>query len=280
VSPTVRVGVGLGYAMTGLRQNQTITDRLVFPAAVTTSIRAVSTDGTVHHLLLTVGAQWDVASAFTVGATVTSPGLRIGGSTKITYSNIVYEAGGAENDLGFRDPDAKLDYKIPIRAMAGAAFRYSRGAIEADVRYYGAESEYELLSSDSTGLQITADSAGVPTISNPVFSPTVNRARSIVSFALGANFSLSPAVRLHAGVFSSPSPVSAPSQSTFRAVDITGVSGGVSLGAGRLTASLGVSSSWGTTTERQVGPTLGGLSGTTDVSIKTFTGLYSISYTF
>ena len=81
-------------------------------------------------------------------------------------------------------------------------------------------------------------------------------------------------------MFIDPSPVSGPSQSIFRAVDLTGASGGVSLGSGRLTASLGISSSWGTTTERAVGPTLGGLQGTTEVSIQTFTGLYAVSYTF
>ena len=280
LSPTFRVGVGVGYAITTLNQAQILSDRLVFPTAVTTGIQALSTDGSVSHLLLTAGAQWDLGSAFTVGALITSPGLRIGGSSKITYSNIVFQAGGAESDLAFRDTEAKFDYKIPLHATAGAAFRHSRGQVELDVRYYGAQDEYDLYSSDSTATQITTDAAGAPTIGNPVFTPVVNRARSFVSFALGANFSLSPAVRLHAGVFSDPSPVSAPSQSTFRAVDITGVSGGVSLGSGRLSLSLGVSSSWGTTTERQVGPTLGGLAGTTDVSIKTFTGLYAVSFTF
>jgi hypothetical protein len=280
LSTSFRVGVGVGYAITSLIQNQIISDRLVFPTAVTTAIRAVSTDGSVQHLLLTGGAQWDLASAFTVGALVTSPGIRLSGSSKITYSNVVFDAGGAESDLAFRDTKAKLDYKIPIRATAGAAFRHSRGQVEVDVRYHGAEDEYALFSSDSIATQITTDAAGVPTIGNPVFTPVVNRARSIVSFALGANFSLSPSVRLHAGVFNDPSPVSAPSRSTFRAVDLTGVTGGVSLGSGRLTASLGVTSSWGTTTERLVGPTLGGLSGTTEVSIKTFTGLYAVSFTF
>ena len=36
----------------------------------------------------------------------------------------------------------------------------------------------------------------------------------------------------------------------------------------------------GTTTDRAVGPTLGGIQGTTDVSIRTFTGLYAVSFTF
>jgi hypothetical protein len=280
LSQTIRVGIGVGYGFTDLNQNQTINDRLVLPTGVTTALRTFSTDGSVHHLLLTAGAQWDLARAFTLGATVTSPGIRIGGSSKVKFSRTLFQAGGAEDDLAFRDPDAKFDYKVPLRATAGATFRYSRGQVELDVRYHGAQDEYEMFSSDSTGVEITTDPSGIPTITNPTFTPVLNRARSIVSFALGANFSLSPSFRLHAGFFTDPSPVSAPSQSTFRAVDLTGASGGVSLGSGRLTASLGILSSWGTTSERAVGPSLGGLEATTDVSVQTFTGLYSVSFTF
>jgi hypothetical protein len=280
LSSTLRVGVGVGYGITSLTQNQTINDRLVLPTGVITSLRPYTTDGSVQHLLLTAGAQWDLGSAVTVGATVTSPGLRVGGNSKITFSQTTFDAAGGESDLAFRDSKAKFDYKIPLRATAGATFRYSRGQIELDVRYYGAEDEYEMLSSDSVATLITTDAAGIPTISHPVFTPVLNRARSIVGFALGANYPLSNAVRLHAGVFTDPSPVSAPSRSTFRAVDLTGASGGVSLGSGKLTASLGVSSSWGTTTDRAIGPSLGGLEGRTDITVRTFTVLYSVSYTF
>jgi hypothetical protein len=152
--------------------------------------------------------------------------------------------------------------------------------VELDVRYYGAEDSYELLSSESTAIRITTDAAGVPTITAPGFTPVLHQARSIVSYTLGANYSLSRGLRLHTGVFTDPSPVSGPSRSTFRAVNLTGVSGGVSLGSGRLTGSVGVAASWGTTTDRVIGPSLGGVQATTDVSIRTFTGLYAVSFTF
>ena len=280
LSPKLRVGVGVGYGITDLDQDQTVSDRLVLPNGVITALRSYVTDGSVQHLLLTVGGQWDVAPAFTLGALVTAPGLRIGGKSMVTLSETVFDAAGGESDLAFRDPEARFDYKLPLRATAGATFRYSRGQVELDLRYHGAEDAYELLSSDSVATQITTDASGVPVISHPTFTPVLNQARSIVGFALGANFSLSRSVRVHGGAFIDPSPVSAPSRSIFRAVDLTGVSGGVSLGSGSLTASLGVSSSWGTTTQQEVGPSLGGQSGTTDVSIHTFTGLYSISFTF
>ncbi len=280
LSPELRAGVGVGFGITNLDQDQTVTDRLVLPNGVVTALRSYVTDGSVQHVLLSVGAQWDVVPAFTVGALVTAPGLRVGGKSKVLLSETVFHATGGQSDLAFRDPAARFDFKLPLRATAGATFRYSRGQVELDIRYYWSEDEYELLSSDSVATRITTDASGVPVISYPTFTPVLDQARSIVSFAFGANFSLSRSVRVHGGAYIDPSPVSAPSQSIFRAVDLTGLSGGVSLGSGNLTASLGVSSSWGTTTEQQVGPSLGGQSGTTNVSIHTFTGLYSISFTF
>ncbi|HKU60754.1 MAG TPA: hypothetical protein VJQ44_06005 [Gemmatimonadales bacterium] len=280
LSPTVRVGLGIGYALTNLTQDQAVTDRVVLPNGVTTGLRSFSTDGNAHHLLFSAGAQWDIARAVTLGALVVSPGVRLGGGSSISFSQTRYDAAGASNDLAFGDPNAKLDYRLPFRVVAGAAVKYSRGQVEVDVRYFGAEDTYGLLSSDSTAVQITTDAAGVPTVTNPAFTPVLNTARSVVSVAVGGNYSVSRAIRVHVGFFTDPSPVSDPPQSTFRAVDLTGVSGGISLGAGRLTGSFGVASSWGTTTERQVGPSIGGAEATTDVTIRTFTGLYSVSFTF
>src|SRR5829696_3124972 len=157
---TIRIGVGVGYGVTDLNQDQTIHDRLVLPTGVMTGVRSFSTDGSAHHLLLTAGAQWDLATAFTLGAMVTSAGLRIAGSSKVKFSRILFQSGGAQDDLAFRDSDAKFDFKIPLRAMAGVTFRYSRGQVELDVRYHGAEDEYEMFSSDSTGVEITTDPLG------------------------------------------------------------------------------------------------------------------------
>ena len=280
LSPVVRLGLGIGWGFTNLTQDQAVTDRFVLPNGVTTAIRSFSTDGSTHHLLFSVGAQWDIARLVTLGALVVSPGVRVAGSSSISFSQTRFDAAGTSNDLAFGDAEGRLDYRMPFRAIAGAALKYSRGQVEVDVRYFGAEDTYELLSSDSTAVQITTDAEGTPTVTNPAFTSVLNTAQSIVSVAVGGNYSFSRAVRAHIGFYTDPTPVSFPPQSTFRAVDLTGVSAGVSLGAGRLTGSLGISSSWGTTTERQVGPSIGGVEATTEVTIRTLTGLYSVSFTF
>lgn len=280
ISPRVRVGLGIGYGITNLTQNESLTDRFVLATGVTTGVRVFSTDGNVYHLLFSAGAQWDATPAVTVGGLLTAPGLRIGGGSSITLSQTIFTAGGASTDIAFGDPNAKLEYRIPFKAVAGATYRYSRGQVELDLRYFGGHGAYALFASDSTAVQITTNAAGVPTITNPAFTSVLNQTRSFVSVAVGANYSISRVFRFHAGFFTDPSPVAAPSQSNFRAVDLTGFSGGVSIGGGKLTASLGASSSWGTTSAREVGPSLGGLQATTDVSIRTITVLYAVSYTF
>lgn len=280
ISPRVRVGFGIGVGITNVTQNEALTDRFVLPTSVTSGIRVFTTDGNVYHLLFSAGAQWDITRSVTVGGLLAAPGIRIGGSSSVALSQTVFTAGGASNDVAFGDPSAKLDYQIPFRVVAGATYRYSRGQVELDLRYFGGRGSYALVSSDSTAVQITTNAAGVPTITNPAFPSVPNQARSFLGVAVGGNYSLSRAVGLHVGFFIDPSPVSGPSQSSFRAVDLTGVSGGVSFGAGRLSASLGASSSWGTTSQRLIGPSLGGLQAATDESIRTITILYAVSFTF
>ncbi|HEU4649691.1 MAG TPA: hypothetical protein VFS33_11565 [Gemmatimonadales bacterium] len=280
LSPTVRLGLGIGVGITDLTQNQTLTDRLVMPTSVATGIRVISTDGSVYHLLLSAGAQWDLAPNVTLGGLLSLPGIRMGGSSEITLSQTVFQAGGASDDLAFADPSAKFDYRIPFRAVVGATYRYARGQVELDVRYFAGHAAYPLFSSDSTALHITTIGAGIPAVTAPALAPVLVQTRSIVAAAIGGNYSLFRSLGVHAGFFVDPSPVSAPAQSIVRAVDLIGFSGGVSFGAGRLTASLGASASWGTTSERQIGPSLGGLQTVTEVYVQTVTGLYAISFEF
>ena len=275
-----RVGASAGLGMTNLHQVQSVGDQLITPGvSSTTATRSVSTDGSVYSVLLTGGAQWDASSKVKLGARITSPGIRIGGSSKLLYSQIVFSGAGSR-EIGFRDEKAKLDYKIPVELTGGVAFLFDRFQFEGDVRYHGSASTYTLLSSDELARLVITDANGVPTESTLSFVPVQEKVDAVLNVAIGGHYLLSKRFRIHAGFFTDSSPVANPDSSDFRTVDLIGASTGVSFSWTHLSGSLGVASSWGTTDNRAVGPSLGGVQGNTKIKVKTFTLLYAISYAF
>ena len=276
----LRVGTSAGFGMTNVHQVQSIGDQLIVPGvSSTTGTRSVTSDGTVYSILLAGGVQWDASSKVKIGGKITTPGIRMSGSSKLLYSQIIFSGAGSR-EIGFRDEDAKLDYKIPLEAVGGIAFLFDRFQFEGDVRYHGSASTYTLLSSNQLAQLVTTDANGVPTESTLSFVPVQEKADAVVNLAIGGHYLLSKRFRLHAGFFTDNSPVADADSSDFRTVDLVGASAGVSFSWTHLSGSLGVAGSWGTTDNRAVGPSLGGLAGNTRIKVSTFTMLYAISYAF
>jgi hypothetical protein len=275
-----RVGASAGLGMTNLHQVQSVGDQLITPGvSSTTATRSVSTDGSIYNVLLTGGVQWDAGSKVRVGGRITSPGIRIGGSSKLLYSQLVFSGAGSR-EIGFRDEDAKLDYKIPVELTGGIAFLFDNFQLEGDLRYHGSASTYTLLSSTALASLVTTDVNGVPTESTLSFVPVHEKADPVLNVAIGGHYLLSKRFRIHAGFFTDASPVADPDSSDFRTVDLVGASTGVSFSWAHLSGSLGVAGSWGTTDNRTVGPSLGGIAGNTKIKVSSFTMLYAISYAF
>jgi long-subunit fatty acid transport protein len=279
LSPRVRVGAGLGYAVTSLNQRASLSDRLVETATAETQLRSIESDGTTGGLLVTGGVQVDVATNVHLGATITSPGLRVTGGSLVVYQ-LTQFAGDGSRDLSFRDDDADFDYKFPLKATIGAAVTFGKAEIEADLRYHGSRDTYVIFGSDVPATVITTDAAGVPTVTTASFADIVEDTKAVYNLAIGGHYAFSPSFRAHAGFFTDDSPVDNSETSLFRKLDLTGFSGGVSFGAGRLKASAGLSSSRGTSEERQVGPSLGGFVTTTRIKVTTYNLLYAISFEF
>jgi hypothetical protein len=279
LSDRLRVGAGLGYAATSLYQNQSVSDRLLSATVATTGFRIIETDGSVGNLLVTGSAQLDLGEGVRVGAIVTAPGVRLTGSSRVTYQNSVFR-GAESRDIAFRDDAMTFDYKPPILLGTGVAGRFGRAEVEVDVRYHGPRDAYVLFSSEVPATLVTTDATGTPTEGTLAFADIVEQTKAVTNVSVGGHYSLSPSFRVHGGFFTDNSPVEHPESSIFRAVDLAGFSAGVSFGAGKLTASAGVSGSSGTSAGREVGPTLGGREGLTKVKIRTINLLYAISYAF
>jgi long-subunit fatty acid transport protein len=279
LSDRVRLGAGIGYAITSLNQRASLSDRLVETASAQTALRSIETDGSTGGLLVTVGIQADVASNVHLGATITSPGVKVTGGSLVVYQFTNFSGDGSR-DLSFRDDDAQFDYRFPLKATLGAAIEFGKAQVEADLRYHGSRDRYTIFSSDVPATVITTDAAGVPTVTTASFADIIEDTKAVYNLAIGGNYAFSPSFRAHAGFFTDDSPVDNAETSLFRKLDLTGFSGGVSFGAGRLQASVGLSTSRGTSEERVVGPSLGGFTSTTRIKVTTWNLLYAISFAF
>ncbi len=279
LSDRVRLGASIGYAITSFNQRASLSDRFLQPPTAQTLLRSIETDGTTGGLLLTGGVQFDVTPNFHLGATITSPGMQVTGSSLVIYQLTAFSGGGSR-DLFFHDPEASFDYRFPMKATLGASYTFGKAEIEADLRFHGSREAYTIFTSSVPATIITTDAAGVPTVTNATFAPIVEDTKEVYNLAIGGHYAFSPSFRVHAGFFTDDSPVNNPGTSLFRKLDLTGFSGGVSFGAGRLTASAGLSTSRGTSEERVVGPSVGGVTGSTRIKVTTFNLLYAISFGF
>lgn len=275
----LRIGASAGMAITSISTTQILTSRVIDLTGLARGIRSIYVDGQTWDLQLGAGLQWDAAETVRLGATVTAPGLRIGGSGLVEDQVVLGYAGDASIDLLVRDPEARFDYRQPFRAVGGVAVRLGAFELEADIRHYGARSEYALVETDSTVQVLVSDADGNVTSDRVPTPPVLETTRAITNVAIGGNVPISNTFRLHAGFFTDRSPVGGAGESIFRAVDLTGLSAGLSFG-GRLSGSIGASVSWGTTGEREIESPIGGLAATTRISVRTFNLHYALSYSF
>jgi long-subunit fatty acid transport protein len=98
----------------------------------------------------------------------------------------------------------------------------------------------------------------------------------VTNVAVGGNYRLTTSLRVHAGFASDVSPVDDQAQSTFRKVDLSRFTTGLSLTGPRLAGSLGIGYSSGSGTREAIGST----SGETRFTVKTVNVLFGLSYAF
>jgi len=278
MGPTFRLGGSLGGSWTSINQNQSTNDYLTASDSVGTRSRAFAAEGGVAHLLATLGMQWS-AGGWNVGATLTSPGMRMFGSALVRY-DATRSSPSLNGYLTFRDEKAKVDYKLPLEAAAGISRKFARGAIEADVRYHAATDEYVMLSSDGTGTG-GAQLPGGPTQNYTLgFDDVVVKAASVVSVAVGGQYEFSKAWIGHVGFFTDPSPVDDGTAPVFRKADLYGLTIGASLHAEHLSGSLGFGYSFGTSEVVTQGTGIGGATATTKLNISSLSLNYAFTYAF
>ncbi len=274
----IRIGVGIGMPITTLKADNQISNRLVESGMAERTLATLSLDGQTYQLQFTGGIQWDLSERIRAGATVTSPGISLWGSSLLAAQD-VETVGGRTLDLSVRDGSADFDYRLPLRVVAGLAATLGRFEVEADVRFHGSRDPFDLFATDKRFVFVdTAEDGSSVVVDGPLPAVRENIA-AVTNLALGGRYELNRSWQFHAGVFTDRSPVGDPETSQFQAVDLMGFGFAVSFG-GQLSGTIGLSSNWGTTEDRQYGPALGGDAGSTQVRIQTFNLHYALSYTF
>ena len=271
----LRIGAGLGMAITSLTQNQSISSRVTTATSSSLTEQNFSAEGSTWQLQPSGGVQWDATSRVILGARVVAPGIPILGGTRLTLKNSQFTS-PTSIDLVFRDDTATFEYKRPLEASVGAAYRASSFEFELDVHYYGAINSYELYNSSVPGRLTTVDSSGTPTVTAAPFVPTANSARAVTNVSIGGNYRLSPSLRVQAGFASDLSPVDDADQSMFRKVDLSRFTTGVSITGQRLSGSVGIGYSFGSGSRGSIGPA----TGETRFKVKTVNVLFGLSFAF
>jgi hypothetical protein len=146
----LRIGAGLGMAMTSLTQNQSISSRVTTTTSSALTEQSFSAEGSTWQLQPSGGVQWDATSRVVLGGRVAAPGIRILGSTRLTLQTSQFTS-PTSSDLVFRDSAAAFDYKRPLEASVGAAYHVSSVELELDIHYSGAIASYALYTSDLAG---------------------------------------------------------------------------------------------------------------------------------
>ncbi len=273
--PDVRLGGSLGLSFLTLSNNQTAAVQGTTLGGAALAQRTFRADGTSYDILLTAGLQWDLSPAVTLGLVAAAPGLHAGGSTSLIVEETA-ATGGGYRTVWFRDPEAEFTVKHQTRLSLGLSWRFARGEVEADVKYYAGTSKYEMFSSTVPGIWTEA-SAGSSRTGAATFTPAYDERKAVTNVAIGGRWDLTKNTSLHLGVFTSQSPVA--DDSVFEVVDLTGVSTGVTLNWSHLSGSIGVVYEWGdqqiVLSSSSLAPTVSGKLG-----ISSFHLLWGLTYQF
>jgi long-subunit fatty acid transport protein len=276
-SAALRLGLSASVAYTSFSQNETFSGDVLVAGQSNQFLSNLRANGHVWAILFAAGVQWDITRDLTVGAVLTSPGLRIVGGALVTYqANLT--APTATSNFFFRDKDTALEYKLPLGVGLGLAYRFTAGAIEADIRFHDGTGAYSLYHSDQPIQASVRAADGTTSNSTQPFPDVAYNTRKFVNVSLGGKYQLSNALTLHAGFFTALSPIDDPNTSAFRKANLYGTTVGAAYSSEHFAVSLGLSYEWGSSDPVALGnieqPVASGL------DIKSFTVLYALTYQF
>jgi len=276
---SLRIGAGVGIAITTLSEVQTISAQNLTTTTANAFLRDLQAGGSIWNLTGNLGLQWDILQNLMLGVTVRFPGLKITSSGSIIGQN-VDNNGAIWSQRFFRDEDASFDFKLPWDVNFGLAWNSRVFGVEADLRYHSAISSYAMFDSAQPVQIVTTAPNGTPVVTNQPFPTVQNGAKQVWNWAIGGRVNITEAWSVHAGFFSDYSPTDTNHQDFFRAVNMYGFTTGARLAGEHLSGSLGFALNWGSSNQFTVGDPSTGQTTTTRLSIVSYYLLYAIAYKF
>src|SRR5262249_31426200 len=160
----------------------------------------------------------------------------------------------------------------------GIAYRFGVAELEADLRYHDALSSYTFYQS-SVPLQVVVQNPnGSTSTSTQAIAPFIYSARRVYNAAIGGNVKVSDTVTLHAGFYTTLSPVADPATSPLRQADLYGFTGGVDFQLAHFGASVGAGYQFGNSSATSSVISDQALPST--VKLESISVFYAISYQF
>jgi long-subunit fatty acid transport protein len=275
---SLRLGAGLGVAITSIAQTQVLSIRAGDPTAAGATLRTADGTGTTWGGQLSFGVQWDVSEHFAAGASVRTPTLMLFQTGSLAYQAMTSGTSGSQ--VYFRDPSADFSYRLPLTVNFGVAWRSSRFEAEVDVRFHSAIPTYALLSSKQQIETVTTGPDGLPVHTFTPFGGLDYGATAVWNVAAGGHYKLDESWSFHAGVYSDAAPVAPEGSNLFRSVNLWGATAGAKLKGTHLSGSLGLGFCWGNSDDFLLGEPGAPGAITTRLSIRNVSLLYAIAYAF
>jgi len=272
-----RLGLAVGLSQTNYSNDSTFSGLLSLAGQPGQFLSTLRATGNEWDVIFGLGAQWDILPALTLGVLVRSPGLRIGNGSLVTYESSLLRPGAPTTSF-FRDENGQFQYKQPWEASLGIAYRFGVAQLEADLRYHDALSSYAFYQS-SVPLQVVVQNPDGTTSTSTQPIPTFTySARRVYNAAIGGNVKLSDTITLHAGFYTTLSPVADPATSPLRQADLYGFTGGVDFQLAHFGASVGAGYQFGNSAATSSVISDQALQST--VKLESISVFYAISYQF
>jgi hypothetical protein len=275
----LRVGLAVALAQTNFSSNVTLSGPQSPAGDFGQFLSTQRASGTDYGILVGLGVQWDIVPGrLTAGAIVRAPGIPIGGSSLVTQQSSFIQPASAASTF-YRDDGGTFLYKLPFEAGLALAYRVKALELEFDLRYHEAVSQYDLYRG-STPAQVVTQANGTTTTTTQAPPVLTYSARRVFNGAFGADLRVGELATLHAGFYSSLSPVADAETSPFRKADLYGATGGVDVQFGSFGASLGAGYQFGNSSQTAGRVAVGNVLTTSEVSLQTLSIFYAFSYRF